>query len=421
MTDSSSTLILQHSFAPHLNQEALDALREVAKRTSYAAQTAIFHQGERGHTFYIIASGQIAVVQELESGEKRWVTTMGSGEYFGEMGLIDDSPRMATCLALTDTILLEIDEHIFDQLTAQNPTVAYGMMRQILQRARHLDRLAIADLREKNVELSQAYADLQAAQAELVEKERLEREMELAAQVQRNLLPGTLPQFPDYQFAAYLHPARQVGGDFYDVVALDDEHVGLLIADVADKGFHAALFMAVTRTLFLQASHHHLSPASVAQVVHHGMREVAQTDNVFVTAFYGVLHRPSGLLRYVRAGQERPLLVRPGQLAAPLPGEGRFLGMLDPLELEEYSCQLLPGDRLVLFSDGVTDAVNPQGEHFDQERLVAALAGQQHLSASELVNHILAEVTQWRQNAANFDDMTLLVLAADRPVNYSRS
>lgn len=412
MSETSSTLILQHAFAGRLDQETLGALRAVARRHTYPAGTAVFHQGERGHTFYIIVTGRIAVVQQLEDGTERLLNSMGSGEYFGEMGLIDDKPRMATCLTLTESTLLEIDEPIFDRLTSENPTVAHIMMHLILQRARQMDQLAIADLQTKNLELHQAYADLQAAQEKVVEKERLERELELAAQAQRNLLPGRLPQFTDFRFAAYLQPARQVGGDFYDVVTLDDEHVGLLLADVADKGFHAALIMAVTRALFWEAARHHLAPGEVAQIVHQGMQDVMQSDNVFVTAFYGVLHRPSGILRYVRAGQERPLLLRPGQPITPIPGEGRFLGMIDPLHLDEYTMQLLPGDRLVMFSDGVTDALNPQGQHYNLERLLAALEQQQQLSAPQLVDLVCLEVQRWRQSAPNFDDLTLLVAEA---------
>ncbi len=413
MEDSSDTFIIKQSFGGKLDAAALSALRAVAHRHTYPAQTVLFRQGERGHTFYIIVSGRVAVVQTLADGAERVLSLMGPGEYFGEMGLIDDAPRMATCTTLTETAVLEITEEVFDRLTGENPSVAYNMMRQILQRARHLDQLSIQELRHKNEALRQAYADLQATQARLVEQKRLERELELAAQVQRNLLPGALPQFPDYQFAAFLHPARYVGGDFYDVIPLDEAHVGLLIADVADKGFHAALVMAMARTLFLEASRHMLTqPVQVALDVHRGMQDVAPSSDAFVTAFYGVLHRPSGLLRYVRAGQERPLLLRPGQPITPLPGGGRFLGMFNPLMLEEYRVQLLPGDRLVLYSDGVTDAANPDGEHYGLARLTAVLQEQPHLPPAQLIEHILHHIARWQQNAPNFDDLTLLVLAA---------
>jgi sigma-B regulation protein RsbU (phosphoserine phosphatase) len=236
--------------------------------------------------------------------------------------------------------------------------------------------------------------------------------MELAATVQRSLLPARLPQYSDYGFAAYLQPARQVGGDFYDVIELDGEHVGLLMADVADKGVHASLFMAVTRTLFLQEGKRSLSPAQVALAVHQGILDVASSADVFVTAFYGVLHRPSGRLTYVRAAQERPLLFRPGRPVEILKGDGRFLGMLPQLELEEFTIYLQPDDRLVLFSDGVTDAVNLNDERYGHERLAAVLVEGGRLEAAALVRHIAGDVAQWSQAAPAFDDLTLVVVEA---------
>ncbi|MEZ4643713.1 MAG: SpoIIE family protein phosphatase [Chloroflexota bacterium] len=406
----SISFLLQNTFNNRLDEATLNSVRAVAEEHTYPADAILCHQGERGHTFYVIVDGRVAAIQTLENGEERLLGVLKAGDYFGEMGLIDDTPRMATCLTLDETTVFEITEEVFDQLVEENPAVAHGITRQIVKHARTLDRLSIAELQQKNEALQKAYADLQAAQAKLVEKERLEHELELAADVQRNLLPGDLPQFPNYRFAAYLHPARQVGGDFYDVVELDDEHVALLIADVADKGFHAALFMAVTRTLFLQEGKHSLSPARVAQAVHQGMLDVARTDDSFVTAFYGVLHRPSGILRYVRAGQERPLLIRPQQSITPLSGKGRFLGMMSDLSLEEYTVQLQPGDRLVLFSDGVPDAINAAGEHYSGERLQAFLKQHEQDDAASLVLNILNNVTQWSGQTPAFDDLTLLVM-----------
>jgi sigma-B regulation protein RsbU (phosphoserine phosphatase) len=251
------------------------------------------------------------------------------------------------------------------------------------------------------------------AQVELVEKERMEHELELAAEAQRNLLPGELPHHASYHFAAYQTPARLVGGDFYDVIDLDDEHVGLLLADVADKGMHAALFMAVTRTLFRREAQQTLSPSRVALAVHKGMLDIAPDHDSFVTAFYGVLHRPSGKLTYIRAAQERPLLVRQGQPATQLPGEGRFLGMIPELSLQEYSILLRPSDRLLLFSDGVPDAVNMCDEAYGNRRLVQLFTQEAHLPADDLVQAIAGGVEQWSQGAATFDDLTLLVVEVE--------
>ncbi|HEX6386034.1 MAG TPA: SpoIIE family protein phosphatase [Anaerolineae bacterium] len=406
-----TTTVIRRAFG-ELEKETLDTLRSVAVRRTYPPETVLCHQGEIEHTFYVVVEGNVAITQELEDGEERFLGLIGPNGYFGEMGLIDDSPRIANCITVAPTTVLEVTEEMFDKFLEQSPLLAYAVLERILATARKLDRLALADLQQKNEELAKAYTDLQAAQARIVEQERLEHEMELAAEVQRSLLPARLPQFPDYRFAAYLQPARQVGGDFYDVIKIDSEHVGLLIADVADKGVHASLFMAVTRTLFLQEGKRSLSPAQVALAVHQGMLDVASSADFFVTAFYGLLHRPSGRLTYVRAAHERPLLYRPGQPVEALAGGGRFLGMLPELQLEEYTVQLRAGDRLVLFSDGVTDAINPGDEQYGGQRLAAALVAGGQLSAAALVRHIAADVARWSQGAPAFDDLTLLVAEA---------
>jgi serine phosphatase RsbU (regulator of sigma subunit) len=347
------------------------------------------------------------------------LNTLGPRQIFGEMALLDDSPRLATITTLTETRVLELTAGQFKKLLRQDPELALHITRRILFNLRTLDQLAIHDLRKKNALLQEAYFNLKAAQAELVEKERLEREMELAAEMQRSLLPAVLPRYDDYRFAAYLAPARHVGGDLYGVQPLDDEHVGLLMADVADKGMYAALLMAVTRTLFIQEAQRSLSPAAVTLAVHRGLMTVGGGEDgysmdAFVTAFYGVLHRPSGRLTYVRAAQERPLLLRPNQPPVSLPGDGRFLGMLPELELREEVVTLQPGDSLLLFSDGVTDAHNEADESYGLERLrnvFQVVAGQ----GTETLDRLARDVNAWRGNAAAFDDVTMLLVEALAP------
>ena len=239
----------------------------------------------------------------------------------------------------------------------------------------------------------------------------MEHEIKLAADVQDSLLPDSFPKYTGYDISAYLQPAKSVGGDFYDVIEIDDENIGLLIADVADKGIHAAMFMAVTRTLFFIIGRQHLSPSEVALSVHKGMLEVAPKTDVFVTAFYGVLNKPSGRLTYVRAGHEKPLLFRPGKPVGTLAGQGRFLGMIEELELPEYTFQLKPGDRLVLYSDGVTDATNPAGEQFGTKRFARCIKTNGALAAADISRAIQNDVTDFCQGAPPFDDLTLLVLA----------
>jgi len=393
-----------------LSEDALDTFRNLAELHTYPAGTVLCTQGKVEHTFYVVVEGRVAISQKLEDGQERLLSIRGPREYFGELGLLDDTPRFANCVAITDVTVLEITEEVFQSVLEKSPAVAYAMTRHVVEMLRSNDKLAIADLTAKNEELRAAYKDLQAAQAELVEKERLERELEIAAEVQKSLLPDVLPNYPDLKLAAYLRPARQVGGDFYDAIELDEDHVAFVLADVADKSVQAALFMAVARTLFMVEAKRSLNPAEVALAVHRGVMQVSPSADIFVTAFYGVFNRQNRKLTYVIAGHERPLLIRPEQGVIRLEGAGRFLGMLDPLELQEQTYQLLPGDRLIIFSDGVPDSTNRRGQMYGYDRLHRFLGSNGKMSANELIHKLARDISSWSGASAAFDDLTLLAL-----------
>jgi serine phosphatase RsbU (regulator of sigma subunit) len=393
-----------------LDEDSLNSLRGVAEIKKYPPQTVLCHQGEVEHTFYVVVEGRVAITQKLADGEERLLSIRQPREYFGELGLLDDTPRMADCVTITDVTVLEITEEVFDSVLENSPAVARTIMRHTVTMLRSNDKLAIADLIDKNEELQEAYDELKAAQAEIIEKERLERELETAAGMQRTLLPTSLPEYTDYNFAAYLQPARFVGGDFYDALALDDEHVGLLLADVADKSVQAALFMAVSRTLFMVEGRRSLSPAEVALAVHRGVIDVAPLADIFVTAFYGVLHRPSGRLTYISAGHELPLLIRPGEGIGEIDGKGRFIGMIENLELKEFEVTVKTGDRLLIFSDGVPDATNMDGVQYGYERLKRFLNRQQGVPIQQMIDLLAADIAAWTGNAPPFDDLTLLAV-----------
>jgi serine phosphatase RsbU (regulator of sigma subunit) len=405
-----------------LDAQMLVSLRAIAACRTYPPGSVLTRQGETEHTFYVIENGRAVVLRRLEDGTEQVLNTLGPRQAFGEMAVLDNSPRLATIRTLTETSVLEITADQFKEVVRQDPELALHITRRVLSNLRTLDQLAIQDLRTKNALLQAAYLDLKAAQAELVEKERLERELELAAEMQRSLLPAVLPRYDDYRFAAYLAPARHVGGDLFGVQPLDDEHVALLLADVADKGMYAALLMAVTRTLFMQEAQRSLSPAEVALAVHRGLLTVGGGGedggmDGFVTAFYGVLHRPSGRLTYVRAAQDHPLLLRPGQPPTPLPGDGRFLGMIAELTLREQEIILRPGDTLLLYSDGVTDARNDSDESYGLERLKSALQRVGGRGAQPAIGALAGDISAWRGNAAAFDDVTMLLVEAVAPTD----
>jgi sigma-B regulation protein RsbU (phosphoserine phosphatase) len=411
---SATALISQVFFG--LAPEDLDALRAVAKTRTYQPGDILCHEGESEHIFYIISEGAATAYHTLPGGEERVLEIKRPGQFFGEMALIDNQPRVASVRAASPLTVIEVTEDVFDAVVARSPAAAMAIMRQVVRSLRNNDERAIGDLIEKNEQLARAYQELQEAQAQLVEQAVVRHELEVAAEVQQGLLPREIPKFHGYTFAGINTPARHIGGDLYDVLLVDETHAGLLMADVSDKSVHAALYMAITKTLFQTLAKHVLSPAEVAYRVHEGLLEASSTDEMFVTAFYGVLDCHTGLLRYVRAGQERPLLLRgDGSPVEALPGDGRFLGQLEGLHLDECEVILRPGDLLMLFSDGVPDAVNPAGERFDSARLRALLAMQRGKHPRRAVEALVESVIAFQGSAPQFDDMTLLVVAAPQP------
>jgi serine phosphatase RsbU (regulator of sigma subunit) len=397
-----------------LDESEANAIASAASVKTYPIGAVLCREGAIEHTFYIILDGMVAITLQLGDGGTRQLSTRGPGKFFGEMALIEQKPRAASVSAVAETTVLEISEDQFNSLLRRNPAVAAAVLRGITANLRASDQASIADLTRKNKELAKAYADLKAAQAELVQKEKLEHELEIAAELQQDLLPKEFPKVRGWTFSGRNVPARTIGGDLYDVMQVDDEHVGLLMADVSDKSVHAALFMAVTRSLFLPEARRSLSPKQVALSVHQWLLQVSNNSSMFVTAFYGVLTPATGRLRYVRAGQDKPLLFRRGQDDyVEVDATGRFLGMLDELPLEEREIILQPGDTLVMYSDGVPDAVNEASEPYGLGRLVTLLKKVRDATAKEIRDAIFNDVFAFRGSAAAYDDITVLIAKAD--------
>jgi len=247
-------------------------------------------------------------------------------------------------------------------------------------------------------------------QEERAGRERLERELQLAHDIQQTFLPNELPELPGWELAATWRAARQVAGDYYDIFALPEGRLGLVIADVADKGMPAALFMVLTRTLVRAAALEVASPAEVLRRVNDLLVPDSQ-HGMFVTAFYAVLSPQDGTLTCSNAGHNRPFLwcQRTGELTT-LEKGGMALGVLEGITLPEQTAHLEPGDCLVLYTDGVTEALSPEGEFYGEERLQAmirSLAGQ---PAQALLQALDDAVVSFVGDSFPSDDLTLLVL-----------
>jgi sigma-B regulation protein RsbU (phosphoserine phosphatase) len=252
-------------------------------------------------------------------------------------------------------------------------------------------------------------------QKEMVVRERLEHEIELARQIQKTFLPEHLPQFPGWELAATWITARQVGGDFYDVIELPGGRLGLLIADVSDKGMPAALFMALTRTLVRAVVYHTPSPAGVLRRVN----DLIIPDNqqsMFVTAIYGVLSLGSGEFTYANAGHNPPLWMKKADNSLEgLTRTSAALGIIKDLSVRERTVSLGPGDLLLLYTDGLTEAFSPEGEQYGEERLQEVLKAAELSQARQALDALEASVKQFMGQLPAADDLTMLALKRTAP------
>ena len=247
-------------------------------------------------------------------------------------------------------------------------------------------------------------------QLEMVVRERLEHEIELARQIQKTFLPEHLPEIPGWDLAATWLTARQVGGDFYDVIELPGGRLGLLIADVSDKGMPAALFMALTRTLIRAVVYDTPSPAEVLQRVN-ALIIPDNRQSMFVTAVYGVLSLESGEFTYANAGHNPPLWIsKAGMTLESLHPTGAALGIIEDLRISKHTISLGLNDLLFLYTDGLTEAFSPTDEIYGEERLREELKKSEKSPAQAVLKALEASVNEFMGTLPAADDLTMLAL-----------
>jgi serine phosphatase RsbU (regulator of sigma subunit)/anti-sigma regulatory factor (Ser/Thr protein kinase) len=258
-------------------------------------------------------------------------------------------------------------------------------------------------------------------EAEAVTRQRFEQELEVARLIQQNFLPKELPDLPGWQIAAYYRPAREVGGDFYDVIPLPDGRVGFVVGDVTDKGVPAALVMSATRSLIRASAQRLIEPGEVLERVNEQLCP-DMPAKMFVTCLYGVLDPGSGHLRFANAGHDLPY-VKTAQGVVELRARGMPLGLMPGMIYEEKETTLEPGDSVLLHSDGIVEAHDPQRNMFGFPRLKETVAGAP--SGQQLIDRILKDLDDFTgPNAEQEDDITMVTLehsAGTRDVSASRN
>ena len=245
------------------------------------------------------------------------------------------------------------------------------------------------------------------------EKERIGAELNVATQIQADMLPRIFPAFPERQeFEVYatMNPAKEVGGDFYDFFLVDDDHLAVVIADVSGKGVPAALFMVIAKTLIKNHAQNRETPGEVFTQTNAQLCE-GNDAGLFVTAWMGVLEISTGKFVYVNAGHNPPLLKRAGGQYEWLKSRPGFvLAGMEGIRYRENTLELMPGDTLYLYTDGVTEATSSAQELYGEERLQAALNEASELPVSQLLPRIKNCIDTFVGDAEQFDDITMLGL-----------
>jgi len=339
------------------------------------------------------------------------------GDVFGEMALLDPDVRSASITAQVDTTLLRLDQPSLYELMSNHVEVARVIIHVLCQRLRDSTQDLIRDA---------------------LQRRELERELEIGRQIQAGFLPSTLPQLPRWEIAARFQAAREVAGDFYDVFTLpQDQRISLVIGDVCDKGVGAALFMTLFRSLIRATSTSNcftnridLSPASpdspedwtqapldssvalkssLKLTNNYIARNHGQTS-MFATLFFALLDPVSGTLTYINGGHEAPIVFGPSGIKTTLHPTGPAVGLFPGVDFGTRQIVLEPGDTMLAYTDGITEALNAKRELFTQERLWA-IVEQTSMTAKAILAEIEASLAAHTAGALQSDDITMLAVS----------
>jgi sigma-B regulation protein RsbU (phosphoserine phosphatase) len=242
----------------------------------------------------------------------------------------------------------------------------------------------------------------------------IRQELSIAARIQQSLLPRNFPPFPertDFDLHAAMVPAKEVGGDLFDFFLLDEDHLGFVIGDVSGKGVPAALFMAVSRTPLRATAMQRLAPGACLEYLNVTLAR-ENPSSMFVTLFYGILNTRTGVIQYSVGGHNPPYIFSKDGSVRQLPigHSGTIVGLIESARYATETCRLAPGDAIVLYTDGVTEAMNREEDFFSEERLEQYLAGNAGASAKQIVTGVHGAVQEFAAGAPQADDITVLAL-----------
>ncbi len=382
---------MEHTLFDGLSADQLERILSSSSHLEINPGDTLIELGTDNSTLYVLYEGEVNII--LEHDGSNLTLPVRSGECIGEMSLMLDRPTSASVVAKKPSKVLLIPEDLFWNEIVNSKQGVKNLMRIMTERLSRSNQALTKRMKEELHFLN------------------LEKELDAAGKIQSSMVPDVhvvLDRYPQLDVHAFLKQTRQVGGDFYDVLPLDDDHIYFAIGDASGKGMTAALFMIRSLTALRMTVMNRPFEDLLPEVNRILMRNNEET--MFITLFAGVLNLQSGHLRYVNAGHN-PTMASQKKEFEPLPmPHGSVLGVAANHSFDLSEMQLQPGDRLFLYTDGVTEASRRSGELFGETRLLETLASTNNSNMRELVTLVEASISEFIAGAPQYDDITILAL-----------
>ncbi len=423
-------LMRTHPTFAHLSEASIAGLIDRSALSRFASGHVLIRQGDTSDAAFLLLDGEVDVVVETLYGPVH-LARRTRNTLLGELGAFANLPRTATVRTLTAVEVLRIAREDLLKIGRDNPDLLLDVIQQLGQHTGMVNRAvgfythALAALERPDFdpaildellnpapELVNFARTFRKMAEQIILRRTQHDEMASAASIQRAMLPPPLPQGScagRLALHAVMRPAREIGGDFYDFFQIGDNRLGIVIGDVSGKGVPASLFMAITRTVIrLVARQDDDLAIGIGRA--NALLSAENDSAMFVTLIYGVLDFTTGMLTYCNCGHNPPLVIRGDGAREKLMLTGLPLGVMPDAEYATRAIVLAAGDRLFLYTDGVTEASTEDGAEFGEGRLEAAIDELRHSPARNMVEEIVQRVDAFAAGAPQADDITCLAL-----------
>ena len=373
--------------------QAIEHLLADCTMREVPAGTVLLEPGQANHAIHLLVEGRLHI--HFGSADSADYVAITQGECAGELSIIDGRPVSAYVVAVEPSRILMIHETVFWDHLIPYPGVARNLLRTLSERMRVNGGMILKRLEDT------------------LTLQHLQKELAVANAIQSSMLPAGDRLFPDHaevQAYAVMEPAKEVGGDFYDAFFVAPHHLFVAVGDVSGKGIPAALFMARTIGQLRMEAGRRRAPSAILDAVNRALCEGNDTG-IFVTLFCGVLNTQNGQFSFANAGHNPPLLLRAHGACDFLPvKKGLLAGFVPDVRYPVAKIRLKPGDSVLVYTDGVTEAADPGGDLYTESRLLSAARNARQDDPRALINTIRASIASFGQGAPQADDITLLAL-----------